>query len=89
MINRGQITQEFCAFPNLKTYLTYVSNKDFQNKIIDKDILERPIIFKWIKKSTTKEYLLVIDRKWVNYYVSNKKEKLKIGFWVTISNLTQ
>lgn len=77
MINRGQITQEFCAFPNLKTYLTYVSNKDFQNKIIDKDILERPIIFKWIKKSTTKEYLLVIDKKVGKLLRLKQKGKIK------------
>lgn len=77
MINRSQITQEFCAFPNLKTYLTYVSNKDFQKKIIDKDILERPIIFKWIKKSTTKEYLLVIDKKVSKLLRLKQKGKIK------------
>ena len=77
MINRDQIIREFNSFPNLKTYLTCVSNKDFQKKIIDKDILERPIIFKWVKKSTMKESLLAIDKKVGKLLRLNQKGKIK------------
>ena len=84
MINRDQIIREFDSFPNLKTYLTCVSSKDFQKKIIDKDIkdiLEKPIIFKWIKKSTTKEYLLVIDKKVGKLLRLKQKGKIKNWLW--------
>lgn len=77
MICCEQIIKEFSGFSNLKDYLANISKREFQTKVINKDTLGQPIIFRWIKKRSMQKSLSVIDRKAGKLLRLNQKGKLK------------